>query len=200
MDNGECKFQLFDICYRLFHFLMKILSSKAQETVTLGGSRSSESNASTLEVGLCSHHDENQDNSSQESTAKLNSDHPISSLTNDHQEGRKELHSIEENGSPRIEDKNDSNGNATQKVEEEGVPLPSATKGPPKKIVSIKETVEDINSIMLQRRKSKGTKKSKSFDFDNGYDGSLKPSRSILKVGSNINDKSDMLNSLNCVE
>ncbi|KAG6590370.1 hypothetical protein SDJN03_15793, partial [Cucurbita argyrosperma subsp. sororia] len=79
------------------------------------------------------------------------------------------------------------------------VPLPSTIKHAPKKIVSIKETVEDIDSIMKERRKNKGTKKSKSFDFDNEYDGSLKPTRSILKVGS-LNDKSDLLNSLNRVE
>ncbi|XP_022961566.1 uncharacterized protein LOC111462109 [Cucurbita moschata] len=107
----------------------------------------------------------------------------------------KELHSSKVDDScvtpSHIGDKSDKNHHF--------VPLPSTIKHAPKKIVSIKETVEDIDSIMKERRKNKGTKKSKSFDFDNEYDGSLKPTRSILKVGS-LNDKSDLLNSLNRVE
>lgn len=182
---------------------MKIVSSKAQETVTLGNPVSHESNASSHETGSYNHHNESPDKSSQELTTTLNSDHSTSSLRNDPHEEQKELHSIKDNDSyvtpcMQIENKNDLNGNVGQKMEDEMIGLPSTTKRAPRKIVSIKETVEDIDSIMKERRKSKGIKKSKSFDFDNGYDGSLKPTRSILKVGS-INDQSNLLNSLNRV-
>lgn len=155
---------------------MKILSSKARETVTLGNPVSHDSNGSSQEL------------------RSVDSDHSVSSLKNDVLD-ELELHSSKDDDScvtpSHIEDKNDKNHHF--------VPLPSTIKHAPKKIVSIKETVEDIDSIMKERRKNKGAKKSKSFDFDNEYDGSLKPTRSILKVGS-LNDKSDLLNSLNCVE
>lgn len=141
---------------------MRILSSKAQETVVLGNPVSHESNAS-----------------SQELTTTLNSEHSALSLTNGHLEEPKELDLRKEN------DKNN----------DDFVSLPSTTKRAPKKIVSINERVEDIDAIMKERRKRKGTKKSKSFDFDNGYDASLKPTRSILKVGS-IRDNSDLLKTL----
>lgn len=173
---------------------MKIISSKARETITLGNPVSCESNASSKEIGSCNHQNENHDKSSNELTTTSSSDHSFSSLTNDHREERKKLHLTEENSSSF-----DLNARVGQKIEEEKIwLLPSTTKQAPRKIVSIKETVEDIDSIMKERRKNKGTKKSKSFDFDNRYDGSLKPSRSILKVGS-ISDKPDLLNSLNRV-
>ncbi|XP_038880493.1 uncharacterized protein LOC120072152 [Benincasa hispida] len=183
MDNQGSKFQFFDIFYQIFHFIMKVISSKAQETVILGNLVSHESNTSSQELtttlsldhsaSSLTNDDLKKSKESQELITTLNSNHSSSSLTNNHPNEPKELDLSKE-----IDKNNDGS-------------LPSTTKRAPKKMVSINETVEDIDSIMRERRKKKGTKKSKSFDFDNGYDASLKPTRSILKVGS-IKDSSDL--------
>ncbi|TYK10218.1 hypothetical protein E5676_scaffold16G003640 [Cucumis melo var. makuwa] len=184
MDNRQSKFQFLDIFYQIFYFIVRILSSKAREIVTLGNPVSHESNASSHELTTPSNSDHStsslsndhlkETNKSQEFATTLKSDHSASSLANDHLKEPKEIDLRKEN----------------DKKSDDFVSLPSTTKRAPKKMVSINERVEYIDSIMKERKKKKGMK-SKSFDFDNEYDASLKPIRSILKVGS-IKDTLDL--------
>lgn len=80
---------------------------------------------------------------------------------------------------------------------EEKAPEPSIVphaKAPEKvasirKTVSINDTVEDIEQIMKKRKKSKSMEKSNSLESE---EDEPKPLRSILKVGSNLDEKTDI--------
>ncbi|PON85506.1 Tim44-like domain containing protein [Trema orientale] len=69
-------------------------------------------------------------------------------------------------------------------AEDEAAPQPKA----PKKMVSINDRVEEIHKIMKKRKKSRSFDKLNS--FVNGEDES-EPLKSILKVGSNLDEKTE---------
>ena len=91
------------------------------------------------------------------------------------------------------EDKNNLCMENDGRMTDENPPSPSSslTEGKaPKKMVSINENVEHI--IPSKKKKKKQPfKKSNSLDQEKQEEGEPKPVRSILKVGSDLNEKSN---------
>ncbi|TKY61462.1 hypothetical protein E2542_SST11313 [Spatholobus suberectus] len=154
------------ICYKLYLFIMKTLASQAMKTVTLGGS--SHYGSSSTEVQIT------QRGFGTKEDKVVRAETPC--------EGH-----FGGSVSPNIEEKNipcrnniDGNEVARENVLGD---LPHA----PKKMVSINDNVEEI--ILPSKKRSKSFQKYNSLDQQEHP----KPLRSILKVGSNLNDKSNSI-------
>lgn len=198
MDQRESQFQSMSICHRLFLFIMKSLASHAHKTVYLG----SASNQGSTQVPIITSHADN--------GAGSNSDHPMAQETPcedaipgakvELDEGNgsknldpfgphdKELPPVQGNvediisSSHEVQDNKDSYMNSGKMTEEEA-PLSRAAPGPKplKKMVSIKDELEEI--ITPKKKKKLNKTISKSTSFEREEDGP-KPLKSILKVGS----------------
>ncbi|KAL5566150.1 hypothetical protein UlMin_029314 [Ulmus minor] len=154
------------ICQKLFNFIMKILSSHAQKTITLGpptNQKSAEPN-----------HDE----------VGTKSDHPMAQV-------EPEKPNSPKNPNPSDNFISSSFGSAKREEEEaDSVPNSAATQAKaPRKMVSMNDTVEDIHKILKKRKKNKSFEKLNSLEND---EEETKPLRSILKVGSNLNEKTEV--------
>lgn len=182
MDKREFHLQPMGICYRLYHFLTKALASQALKTVTLGCSRRDSSRSSAVR--------------SSDSNAKKE----VQSETQCKVDDGKKLPPTE--GVP-----GDSISSVQQQAEEKSKPcmnvdkmegenaaltLPTPSLAPTrsiKKTVSISENVEEIPPPKkLKRKWSRSFQKSFSLDQE---EEPIPPPRSILKVGSDLNDKSN---------
>lgn len=178
----EKKNQSLGMCHRLFNFIMKSLALQALKKSTLGCPTNHGSAAAPPSDAI---HGEGETKSDQmvhptaqglENTNTLkNSDSTSSSLgsllQNDQEKDDKEFRP-----SQGIRD--------AERAEEEI----SAQAKPPKKMVSINDRVEDIRKIMKKRKKSNSF--DRSYSLENEED-EQKPLRSILKVGSNLDDNTE---------
>lgn len=170
------------ICYRLYHFLKKALALQVSKTVTLGRSRRDSSSSTAVR--------------SSDSKAKRK----VQSETPCEVDDGKKLPATEgvvgdSISSPvqQAEEKNKPCMNV-DKMEGENaaltLPMPSlAPTRSIKKTVSISENVEEIPPPKkLKRKWSRSFQKSFSLDQE---EEPIPPPRSILKVGSDLNDKSN---------
>lgn len=203
MDQRESQLQSMSICHRLFLFIMKSLASHAHKTVYLGCT----SDQDSTQVPTIT--------SDADNGAGSNSDHPMAQETPreaaipgakvELDEGNgsknldpfgphdKELPPVQGNvddiisSSHEVQDNKDSYMNSGKMTEEEAS-LSTAVPGPKplKKMVSIKDEVEEIS--MPKKKKKLNKTLSKSTSFETEEDGQ-KPLKSILKVGSK-NEKS----------
>ncbi|CAJ1976176.1 unnamed protein product [Sphenostylis stenocarpa] len=182
MDRREFHLQPMSICYRIYHFLIKSLTSQASKTVTLGRSRHESSSSTALRGSESRAEKEVQSETPSEvdDDKKLPPSEGIvaDSISSDVQEA---------------EEKNNPCMNVDNKMEgkNEVFTLPTPSLAPTrsiKKTVSINENVEEIRPPKkLKRKWSKSLQKIGSRDED---EESMPPPRSILKVSSDLSDKS----------
>lgn len=187
MDQRESQLQSMSICHRLFLFIMKSLASHAHKTVYLG---CTSDQGSTQVPTITS----DADNEAAIPGAKVELDEGNGSKNLDpfgpHD---KELPPVQGNvddiisSSHEVQDNKDSYMNSGKMTVEEA-PLSTAAPGPKplKKMVSIKDEVEEISTPKKKKKLKKTISKSTSFESEE--DGP-KPLKSILKVGSK-NEKS----------
>jgi hypothetical protein len=162
MDHREQQLQSLSICHRLFNFIMKTIASQALKTVPLGAPTTNHSHPMAHEK-------------------------PHEAAPS----GAEEVPTVDQaiGDDTMIKDNNDSNIDSGKSVEEEApISTTAAQPKPLKKTVSINDTVEEISTPTKSKKMSKATKKSTSFEREE--DGP-KPLRSILKMGSNLSEKSD---------
>lgn len=210
MDEKETQQQAHSICDRVFNFIKKSLALQTIKTVSLGpptnrGSAPAPSSdaihnkvatkSDQLVEGTLGQPVASRAKVSLEKTNTSNNSDPSSSpgsLRNGQVKDDKELPPIQGiagnamTSPPRVdkEEKSEFESCAEAEIaEDEAASQPKA----PKKMVSINDRVE-IHKSMKKRKKSKSFDKSNS--FVNAEDES-KPLKSILKVGSNLDEKTD---------
>ncbi len=173
------------ICHRLFNFIRKIVASQADKTVNLG----CPSNKGLTQIP------EGRPCEAALSGAKVELDQGNASKNLDpcgpHD---KELPPVQVNGddnissSHMIKDNNKDSYTDSGKRPEEKAPLTTTApeQKPIKKMVSINDVVEEISTPKKNKKMNKATNKLPSFEHEDD----LKPVKSILKVGSKLNEKS----------
>ncbi|KAK9291807.1 hypothetical protein L1049_019757 [Liquidambar formosana] len=184
MDQREYQLQSLGICHRLFNFIMKILEAQALKPVTLGPpmhhglTQLPILDASQNRLGfMC---DESMHLMAQETSCEGH---------DSGDEALEDLAHVNTLRSPSIEEKNDSSadqGKAPQEVEAAPSIVPQARA--PKKSVSINDRAEEIIDTSKKNKRKKAAEKSASMEREKDEP---KPLKSILKVGSNVNEKSD---------
>lgn len=173
MDQRECPLQPFGICYKLYHFITKTLASQALKTVTLG--RPTPYTSSSTAARDCS--------SKADKVVRLEDDdgkelQPTQCLIGD------STSSPAQQG----EGKNEPCMEGDEMVGEDVTPQEAK---PPKKMVSINENVEEILPSKKKKKRSKSFQKSRSRGQEEEEEEEPKPGRSILRVSSDLNDKSN---------
>lgn len=147
MDQREPHVQSLGICYRIYHFIMKTLTSQALKTVTLGRS---------MQFG----------------STKVQTSREEEVVIKPETKEQK----AQENSSPGM------NMNGEEKMLPPGKAL--------KKTVSINDNVEEINDRKNRKKRSKSFQKSNSLEQQQEEKENIKPLRPILKVKSNLDEKS----------
>lgn len=167
MDQREFHLQHVGICYKLYHFIMRTLAAQTLKTVTLGAP--SHFGSSSIRVPIS--------DATQRGPGGAREDKTMRPETPFEGENDKEI--LTEHTEEKF---NSCIDESELKGENMGASLilPQA----PKKMVSINDNVEEI----ILPSKNKSFQKSISQDQEDQH---LKPLRSILKVGSNLNDKSN---------
>ena len=184
MDRREHQLQSKSICQRLFNFIRKIVASQADKTVNLG----CPSNKGLTQIP------EGRPYEAALSGAKVELDQGNASKNLDpcgpHD---KELSPVQLNGddntsSPMIKDNSKDSYMDSGERPEEKAPLTTTApeQKPIKKMVSINDVVEEISTPKKNKKMNKATNKLPSFEHEDD----LKPVKSILKVGSKLNEKS----------
>ncbi|XVF06158.1 hypothetical protein REPUB_Repub06bG0023400 [Reevesia pubescens] len=169
----------------LYNFIMKCLATYATKSVTLGhgshqafpGAASATSSSMTDQVTNHTAQESALEDTSLQ--AKVEQD-PVYNHKED-----QEMGDISISSATSQEEKNE---------EEATVSAIGAEAQPPKKMVSINETVEEIAASRKKSKKKKRTEKMGSFDQEIEEP---KPLKSILKVGSKLYEDSSMINSSN---
>ncbi|KAK7269292.1 hypothetical protein RIF29_22015 [Crotalaria pallida] len=167
MDQRELHLQHLGICYKLYHFITKTLASQALKTVTLGHTQ----------------HDSSSSSASRGSGSKAGKEEQIETPSEDY--GNKELQQTQGDSISSLAGQAEKKDNPSVNMGS----LPQAK--PPKKMVSINENVEEIVPSKKKRR-SRSFQRSSSQDQNEGEE-EPKPLRSILKVGSDLNVKSNSI-------
>ncbi|KAK7344216.1 hypothetical protein VNO77_13575 [Canavalia gladiata] len=173
MDQRAFHLQPTGICYKLYHFITKTLASQALKTVTLGRSKH-HSSTSTAVRG-----------SDSKANTEVQSETPS-------KDDDKKLPPTEGFPAQQAEEKNNPCMNVDEVAGENvslTLPKPSLQETRSiKKTVSINANVEEIPPMKkLKKKRSRSFQKSTSLEQE---EEEPKPLRSILKVGSDLNDKS----------
>lgn len=168
------------ICDRLFNFMMKSLALQTIKRVILGPTTDHRSAPARLSEAI---HDKVVNPSSLSSAQNGQvKDHnklpPIQGIAGN------EIDSPPQANKERKSEFESCADSQSEIVEDEAVTQPKA----PKKMVSINDRVEYAHKVMKERKKNRSFDKLNS--FANGEDES-KPLRSILKMGSNLDDKTE---------
>lgn len=190
--------------YKFFKFIMKSLASQIFKLVTLGWRTNGSTPPAPPISDAVSGSKSNQiaQTSSREYEIQSDPSSLGSSKNNGVEEKDKKLTPIQapavnvESSSSLHANKENSEQQTNAGKRDEKAPessIVSHAKAPEKsvsirKAVSINDRVEDIGEIMKKKKKSKSLKKSNSLEYEE--DG-VKPLRSILKVGSNLDEKTD---------
>ncbi|KAJ7978024.1 Fibrous sheath CABYR-binding protein [Quillaja saponaria] len=172
MDQRNLQFQSLGICHKLYNFIMKSLASYACKTVTLGR---------PMHFGLTQA--PVSDDATKVSGCRTNQ--LLQPETGDQppHEGIRELPPVQINGGISSAAKLVTE-NMTE--EEKMVQASARQVKAPKKMVSINDKVEEIYTS--KKRKKKSIEKSTSLEHEEEEE-EPKPLRSILKMGSNLNEK-----------
>lgn len=201
MDQREDQLQSISICNRLYNFIMKSLATHAFKRVILG--RPLHQDLVKAQNGTAYESDEMMHQQHRRAQAEAlcksveqdnnmkNSDPSAilsSSNNNDKQDG-KELPTVQDNKA-RInnEEKSDMHVSPGKRPEEEAQLSSVAPQAkPPKKVVSINERVEEIGTSKNKMKRKKSSDKLTSLQCQ---EDEPKPLKSILKVGSDLGEKS----------
>ncbi|EXC31828.1 hypothetical protein L484_020656 [Morus notabilis] len=179
MDEKEN--QSLGMCHRLFNFIMKSLALQALKKSTLGCPTNHSSAAAPPSDAI---HGEGETKSDQMV-------HPTAqglenTNTSKNSDSTSSLGSLLQNDQVKDDEEfRPSQGIGDAERAEEEI---SAQPKPPKKTVSINDRAEDIHKIMKKRKKSNSF--DRSYSLENGED-EHKSLRSILKVGSNLDDNTE---------
>ncbi|KAG7969098.1 hypothetical protein I3843_07G013600 [Carya illinoinensis] len=175
MDQREHQLQYSNICIRLFNFLKSLASQALKIPSTLGPLPLMNHGFSRVPIPSAA-----QDGA--DSKIELEQDNASKTLEPFGDPHGRELQPVQDN--------NDSRMNSVKRQLEDEETLSAAAPQPkaPKKAVSFHDVVEEMSSKPKQNKKmNKTTKKSTSLEREEDP----KPLRSILKVGSKLNEKSD---------
>ncbi|XWS64589.1 hypothetical protein CRYUN_Cryun05aG0016400 [Craigia yunnanensis] len=172
------------LCHWLYNFIMKWLATYAVKSVTLGhGSRQASAQLPSSDAASAI----SSSMTDQATTQPMAQESPLEDAS---------LHAEVEpdpvNNHKNVEEMVDSSissapSNEEKKEEEATVSTIAPEAQPPKKMVSINDTVEKMDASLKKSKKKKRTEKVGSFDQEIDEP---KPLKSILKVGSKLDENS----------
>ncbi|KAK2984093.1 hypothetical protein RJ640_028557, partial [Escallonia rubra] len=153
---------------KLLGFFMQTFAEQAYKPVTLGGSPEKSADPPSPQTLHSTY-----DGTPREDTKQAGNAEKSAAAVNGVEKDTKELSKVQENGEEK--------GNATANTAATGARAP-------KKMVSISDNVEEINTGKKRDKQKAGIQKLPSWESDKEE---AKPLKSILKVGSNVKEKRD---------
>ncbi|KAK3031597.1 hypothetical protein RJ639_035603, partial [Escallonia herrerae] len=151
---------------KLLGFFMQTFAEQAYKPVTLGGSPEKSADPPSHQTVHPT-----EDGMPREDTKQAGNAEKSAAAVNVVEKDTKELSQVQENGEEK--------GNATANTAAAGARAP-------KKMVSISDNVEEINTSKKRDKRKAGIEKLPSLESDKEE---VKPLKSILKVGSNVKEK-----------
>ncbi|KAK8508874.1 hypothetical protein V6N13_090826 [Hibiscus sabdariffa] len=171
------------LCHKLYNFIMKYLATYAMKKVTLGQGSHQDSTqlpspgaASAIPSSIADQAVHPVDNETPVEDASLQAKAEAEPICNHSESGISTATSIEE--------KNEDEAPATSAIQPEA--------RPPRKMVSINDTVEEMTATASKKKKSRKKRTEKMGSFDQEIIEEPKPLKSILKVGSKIDESNNL--------
>lgn len=178
MDQRELHLQNLGICYGFYNFITKTLAPRALKTVTFGRC----THCSSASTALRGSESKPNKVGRSETPCKNKELPPTQGLFGD----------CISSPPSKAEEKNNPSMNVGGTGKDIKASLPKMKSL--RKTVSISDNVEEIvPSKMMKKKRSKSFKKSGSLDQEEEEEDEPKPLRSILKVSSDLNDKSNSI-------